>query len=138
MPEAMIRPPPRTAFEFAERGWRIALAWLIGIPLGLFFLVLLGCLSVFLVRALVLGQSVGDVTGGLDRLLAALAPAYPYLAAAIGAVWGMFHYRSGDVRAQIRAGGGQGDPPFGQPPPPSLPGAPADHMVNPHGGPAAP
>lgn len=141
------RPPPATAFQFFERGWRVALAWMLGalvvLPLCIFVLIVLIAIGVAVIRSAMNGQPVPDMTAGMDRVL---APAWPYIGAAIATLWGLMGFRHREVHAQIVAGGGQDRPPFApSSPPPSAPVSSPDDvtfgagsMVNPHGGPAAP
>lgn len=135
------RPPPQTAFEFVERGWRPVSAWVmvltIALPVGLCLGAILFAVGFAFVKAALTGSPVPDLTGGLDRMIAPLAPYVgPAIGAGFAALAAMFGWRSGEVREQIRGGGGQDRPPFEPSPPASSDGA--FDGVNPHGGPNAP
>ncbi len=138
------RPPPQTAFEYVERTWRPATGWVLvltfALPVGVCLGAILFSVAFAFVKAALTDQPVQDLTGGLDRILAPLAPYVgPVITGGFAALAAMFGWRSREVREEIRSGGGQDHRPFEEPSPASSeqtwqPG----QGVNPHGGPNAP
>ena len=104
------RPPPRTAFEWAERGWRIALAWMlilfIVVPLALFVTVVLATIALGLMKSVATGQPMPDITGGLDRILAQIMPYIgPAVLSGLTALGGLLLSRHREVDRQLQGGG---------------------------------
>lgn len=118
-----IRPPPRTAFEFAERGWRPSLMWIllltIAIPFGLMLAAVMAAYAYGVWRAMMTGEPVPNFLGGLENL------PWQYIAGGLGALFTGYLARGRQVVRELEAGGGQGRPPFGESSPPPSAQTPA-------------
>lgn len=105
-----IRPPPKTALEYANRSWRPSLAWLlilVIVPAVLFAISLLSLIVWGVFKAIATGQAMPDVTAGLDRILAQIMPWIgPALVAAFTGLMKLTNDRTHEVRAEITAIGG--------------------------------
>lgn len=124
------RPPPRNAFEWAERGWRIALAWMLILfivaPLALFITVVLAAIAAGLIKAVMTGQPMPDITGGLDRILAQIMPYVgPAILSGLTALGGLLLSRHREVDRQIQGGSPGGAIPLAPSSPPPLPSEPS-------------
>lgn len=127
----MSRPPPRTAFEYANRSWRPSLAWLIIVfvvlPVGLFVAAVLTLVVFGMAKAISTGQPMPDVTAGLDRVLAQIMPYVgPAIATACAGLLRLLSDRTHEVRREITAEGGSSAPPFDASLPPPSGGAPPE------------
>lgn len=134
------RRPPSGAFETYERAWRPSLAWVFGAIVAIFGLAAIAYIGAFVFgawRAVVTGQSMPLMTGGIEQLI----PALLSVGGALGGLLKLMGDRSHEVRTQYwRAG---------EPAPQVQPSAPSSGSsaeassgpainVNPHGGPDTP
>lgn len=107
----MTRPPPQTAFEFMERGWRPSLMWFlvltIALPFGVMIAVILGAYAYAVVKAVTTGVPVPYLLGGIEHL------PWQYIAGGLGALLTGYLARGRQVVLQDRAAGGAPtQPPF--------------------------
>jgi hypothetical protein len=84
-------------------------------------------------KAVLTGQSIPHLTGGLENLF---VPTLPYLAAVCGTLWGLMRGRSHEVQREIEVSG-QARPSFPSPPASPEPSAPeqggglvSDHAIS--------
>lgn len=122
------RPSPRNKFEFFERGWRIALAWVcvvfLIVPLSICAAVVVVAFTYGFINAIVTGQPMPDLTAGLDRVLPSIMP---YIGPGIAALFTLLVTRHREVNTAL--GGGQSTSPFD---PSSSPHSPSE--TSPTGG----
>lgn len=115
-PQGMIyRPPPQNKFEFFERGWRIALAWvcivLVMVPLCVCAAVIMVAFTLGVLKSIETGQPLPDLTAGWDRVLPSIMP---YIGPGLAGLFALMLSRHREVNTAIAAGGGSGRPPFDQ------------------------
>lgn len=106
----MIRPAPRSAFEYAERGWRPGFMWVllicIAFPFCLFVAAILAAFAFGVWRSVMTGQPMPDLLGGIDRL------PWQYIVGGLGTLFAGYLARGRQVVREMEVGGGQGRPPF--------------------------
>lgn len=124
--QPIMRPPPQTKFEFFERGWRVVLAWiliiLIVVPLTLCIAVVCVSIAYGFLNAVLTGQPLPDLTGGMDRLL---TPLMPYIGPGLAGLFALMLSRHREVNTSL--GGGRNRIPFE---PSSTPPSPTGGLVN--------
>lgn len=129
IPRPIYRAPPRNKFEFFERGWRVALAWiliiLIVVPLTACIAVVCLSIAVGFFNAATTGQPMPDLTGGMDRLL---TPLMPYIGPGLAGLFALMLSRHREVNTSL--GGGRNPIPFDQSSAPPSPTG--EGMVNTH------
>lgn len=128
------RPPPQNKFEFFERGWRIALAWIcivfLVVPLSLCAAVVVVAFTYGFINSILTGQPMPDLTAGLDRVLPSIMP---YIGPGIAALFTLLISRHREVNTQL--GGGHNRVPFDPSSAPRSPSAPpAEPDPSPTGG----
>lgn len=128
----VVRPNPQNKFEFFERGWRIALAWIcvvfLVVPLSLCAAVLVAAFTYGFINSVLTGQPMPDLTAGLDRVLPSIMP---YIGPGIAALFTLLLSRHREVNTQL--GGAQNNTnPFVPPssPPSHSEASPTGGLVN--------
>jgi len=129
MPMLITRPPPQNKFEFFERGWRVALAWILIVTIAIPFCVMIAivcwAIGVGFLKSIETGQPMPDLTAGLDRILQQIMP---YVGPGLAGLFALMMSRHREVNTQL--GGAQNNTaPFGQPP-----SQPSPSEVSPTGG----
>lgn len=121
------RQPPQNKFEFFERGWRIALAWicivLVMLPLCICAAVIMIAFTLGVINSITTGAPMPDLTAGLDRVLPSIMP---YVGPGLAGLLTLLLSRHREVNTEL--GGGHNRVPFdpsSAPPSPSAPPEPS-------------
>lgn len=127
MPVLVTRPPPQNKFEFFERGWRIALAWIlilmIVVPLSIMVAVVCYAIAVGFLKSIETGQPMPDLTAGLDRVLPSIMP---YIGPGLAGLFALMLSRHREVNTAL----GGARVPFEQPSPQHSSEIPGGGLVN--------
>lgn len=131
-PILIARQSPQNKFEFFERGWRVALAWILIITIAIPFCAMIAivCWAIGLgfLKSIETGQPMPDLTAGLDRILQQIMP---YVGPGLAGLFALMLSRHREVNTQL--GGAQNNAaPFVQPSSPHSPSeaSPTGGLVN--------
>lgn len=132
MPVLVTRSPPQNKFEFFERGWRVALAWLlillIVVPFSITIAVVCYAFAIGFLKSIETGQPMPDLTAGFDRVLPSIMP---YIGPGLAGLFALMLSRHREVNTAL--GGGHNRIPFEQsssPPSASTEVSPTGGLVN--------
>lgn len=124
----IVRPSPQNKFEFFERGWRVALAWililLIVVPFSVAIAVICYAFAIGFLKSIETGQPMPDLTAGFDRVLPSIMP---YIGPGLAGLFALMLSRHREVNTAL--GGGHNRVPF-EPSPPQ----PSGSELSPTGG----